>query len=109
MDRPAWSLLVPGPAQLARVTSVDPYLLDVTELHVDLTRRVLAARAHRAETGVWPTPHAPNTESLCPGRRWVYESRPDGSLSISLEPPIRPSTSNGADRFPLSFELRAAP
>lgn len=105
VDRPAWSLLVPGPAQLTRVMGPGPERLDITELHVDLTRRVLAARDHRARTGAWPTPDESATQTICQNRRWVYEPRPDGSLAISLDPPLLASTINGADRFPLAVEL----
>ena len=66
---------------LNQVVKAEKHMLDL-----ELTQKIVQAKALAAETGKWPTT-LPNLESnVCPGYEWVYNVAEDGTMSLSLNP-----------------------
>ncbi|MBE9042650.1 hypothetical protein IQ235_17965 [Oscillatoriales cyanobacterium LEGE 11467] len=78
----AWNILtkkIGQPSLINQVVKAEKYRLDL-----ELTQKILQAKALAAETGKWPAT-LPNLESdLCPGYEWVYAVAEDGTMSLSL-------------------------
>ena len=63
--------------------------VDKLLVEVELTQKILQAKAQAAELGRWPET-LPDLESrICPGERWIYRVSEGGTMSLSLsrEPP----------------------
>jgi hypothetical protein len=68
---------------------------NLVTLQIELTDRVLQARALKAKLGKWPAAIPGIETSRVPGAHWVYRAGPDGRMSIALNetidmgPPLR--------------------
>lgn len=75
-------------------------------IQLELTRKVLALKAARANSGKWPPPDESMAQSFCPGERWVYEVTPDGGMSLTFS---GPPAAKELVRTPFPQEYREEP
>ncbi len=74
------------------------------ELDLELTTKVLEARAARDTLGAWPTELARARSETCPADLWVYEADPSGNASIRFHRDVNWADQSGT-LLPVSFAI----